>query len=214
MARVSSAFASILILTTILVVSGLFAPAIAQSSQQEIIIVDANGTARASAMVDTDGTVEAALQDSTGSPANGVTVQLRNVDTGETLTALSKNGVATFSNLTPGVWEISSSVDWVVFSNVLVSAKPVGAWFAPAMAQPLFPAAAVAALGTAAVIANNDSDSSSTPTPQPTSGPDPDPTVEPTPAPTNNPRPRPTPQPTNTHKPTPTPTPMEPSPYL
>lgn len=186
----------------------------------QLMITDCNGFTRALHRVDPGSlnNVDITVSDALGNPAEGVEVTLTNSATGETVTAVSQNGVASFNNLAAGSFSMSSPAAGATVGAVSVAPVGVGTATAVGVVGTSAAAAGGGAVGVGEVtgidivdeITNNEPDP--TPTPTPTPAPTPEPTPEATPIPTPRPTatpPQATPRPTPRPRPTATPTPCD-----
>lgn len=94
---------------------------------QELAIKDTSGFVRAVAEAADENTVEFEVTDANGGAADGAEVTLTNQETGATLTATSVNGKVTFTQVTPGVWTVSSPVSGLTFAKVTLVGLGAGA---------------------------------------------------------------------------------------
>jgi hypothetical protein len=123
---------------------------------REVIIQDMQGTVRAQkALEATDafGEVDFRMVTQRGLPANNGEVILQNVQTGATQTEVIVNGVASFSDLPPGVWKVASSNSDLIFSHVAIQSANKAALVAGAAAGGAVGAATVGGLTTGTVVA-------------------------------------------------------------
>ncbi|RMG41870.1 MAG: hypothetical protein D6719_07670, partial [Candidatus Dadabacteria bacterium] len=95
----------------------------------QLVITDCQGFTRAVQSVEPGqlSNVEINVTDALGNPADGIQVQLTNSATGEVTTAVAKNGVATFENLSSGTFSVSSSATGASIGSVSVSTVGVTA---------------------------------------------------------------------------------------
>ncbi|NDC36608.1 MAG: carboxypeptidase regulatory-like domain-containing protein [Proteobacteria bacterium] len=98
------------------------------AQESEIQILDASGTPRGASMVNGLSRVDFKVVDASGNSVEDAVVTLTNAS-GETITASSKLGIATFDNIAPGVWTVSCSTPGVVIADasiLAVSAAGIG----------------------------------------------------------------------------------------
>ncbi len=115
-------FLYLLFTLTVLTVNVSFADTIVAETG-EVVIVDVNNQPRASALVEDIGRVEFELVADENRIADGVDVTLTNKSTGEAITRTVIDGVVVFEDVPPGVWEVSSSVDWVTFTSASITSS-------------------------------------------------------------------------------------------
>ena len=92
------------------------------ASVSELIIKDTSGVVRNVTQVEGEAAVEFRVADSNNMPADAAQIILRNLDTGEILTAESKQGVVVFDGVGPGTWEVSSASSAIIFDGITVTA--------------------------------------------------------------------------------------------
>lgn len=98
-------------LVTVIALSGAHA--------QSLTIKDTSGEARFVGELSDLGTIEMEVSLS-GQPAHGTEVYLQNEGTGETVRAVTENGIVRFEGLTAGSWTVSSADPALVFSSISV----------------------------------------------------------------------------------------------
>lgn len=151
-----------------LIVLSLLVIEFAYAEVGDIVIQDTGGATRNTTSVEDFGKVEFTLTDAGGTPAEGAQITLTNTLSGETLTAMSVNGVATFENVAPGVWTVASSSSSITFTGVVVTSSALaGTAVAGIAAAPILVGggiAGTAATGIALAASNSDdNDSDDTP---------------------------------------------------
>ena len=155
------------ILLVIFIFCGVFLPA-ARAEVGDIVIQDTGGLTRNTTSVEDFGKIEFSLADAAGVPAEGAEISLTNSLTGEVLTTVSSNGLATFEAVAPGVWTVASASPTVTFTGVIVTSSAL-AGTAVAGAAGLAPlvigggAAAAATTGIAVAASDDGSDSDEDP---------------------------------------------------
>lgn len=109
----------------------------ADNSNLEVRVLDAAGNTRAAATIEAPTAVAVAIKDASGAPLQGADLTLRNIATNsDTRTATTKNqGIAIFSNVSAGNWEIVNTNLNTAVANVAIltenteakaSYRPVG----------------------------------------------------------------------------------------
>lgn len=138
-----------------------------EALSSEITIKDTSGVTRNVTAVEGEGVVEFGVQTSSGAPADGAQITLKNPATGEVMSAVASNGTVIFEGVTPGVWVVASSSADIVFVGISVTPlATAGAGFAgithltPATQTVLGGVAAAAAVGgaTVAIVESQDDD--------------------------------------------------------
>jgi len=150
---------------TFILVTAILAltPDLARSD--EIVILDSENQVRAQESITSRARVEFALSNEAGDPAQGFEVYLINLENQETLTQNAEGGRAVFEEVTPGHWQVSSSVDWVHFDSILIVSdqkKGLATWLERgAKARALLPPILIlgAAAGPMVAIADSGGDS-------------------------------------------------------
>lgn len=97
------------------------------SVHAQLLITDCHGFTRALHTVKSGelNTVKIAVSNSGGAPLNGAQVTLTNSVTGETITAASQNGFATFQSVAPGSFSVSTTAANATIGTVSVSGAGV-----------------------------------------------------------------------------------------
>lgn len=95
---------------------------------QALLITDCQGFTRAVQSLNPGslGKVNINVADALGNPADGIEVTLTNSATGEVTTAVSQNGIASFSNVTAGSFSVGSSTAGTAIGSVTVGTMGVG----------------------------------------------------------------------------------------
>ena len=98
------------------------------SFAQSLLITDCPGFTQAVPSVDPGSLskVEFTVADAAGKAAEGVEVTLTNTATGEVTTAVAKNGLVAFENVTAGTFSVSSSATGVTVGSASITSS-VGA---------------------------------------------------------------------------------------
>lgn len=93
----------------------------------QLILTDCQGFTRAVQNVDPGSLndVQVSVNDAAGNPLDGVEVQLTNSVTGEVITVLSQNGVATFQGVGTGTFSISSTAAGATVGTVSITTTAV-----------------------------------------------------------------------------------------
>ena len=128
---------------------------VAAAASSTIEFKDTTGVPRNITDVETAGDVQFSVVDQSGLPANGAEITLTNEITGEVISVVAANGIATFSGLAHGVWVVASSTSAITFTAVTVSAATAvaGAFGGTAVLGMSVTSAAAAGVGAAAAIA-------------------------------------------------------------
>ncbi len=102
--------------------------ALPQLAHAQLVVTDCYGFTRAVQNVDAGSlsNVEVSVNDALGNPLNGTEVTLTNSVTGEITTVVSQNGVATFSNIAPGTFSVSTAATGASVGTVSVATASVG----------------------------------------------------------------------------------------
>ena len=96
--------------------------------KKELTIVDVNGIPRATAQVEETGHILFVLKDSNDKLADDVLVTLNDTHPVEGEQAPprdeeSDEGKALFCDVPAGIWQVSSDVDWVIFTDIEIDPR-------------------------------------------------------------------------------------------
>lgn len=119
--------------------------------QDEIVVQDTLGIPRSTSLVEGLGRVDCSVVDGSGSAMEGAIVNLSNTTTAETLAGSTVLGLASFENIAPGIWTVSSPTAGATISEVTVLAVSAGAAGTSVAPSVLMGAASTG--GTAAAVA-------------------------------------------------------------
>jgi hypothetical protein len=107
-------------------------------AQGSIVVKDTSGFTRAEESISSQfGSIEFSVLNELGNPSEGATITLTSEATGEVVETVSVGGKATFNNILPGVYVVSSSEVGLTFTTVSIMGGASGISFWPATAGAL-----------------------------------------------------------------------------